>query len=293
MSLLHLFLWGSIFLSEMALACASCGSGGGNPLVLYPNESQKLLFGLSRQSNINEIKSNGDEYSPNLRHRDQTLIAGGVQFKRRYQVAFSLPYVTNRTADGRQYSGLGYYAFGFKYTALQQTFMEPNRPQIQLLLDHKPIHAKSVFDYERLDGLDITGSGLVTTTLGIDLWWGMRALMFGGLLSSTYNQQREIEERSVTRGTANTIAGTLGYLVNSKNLVTTGVSVTRKMSDQDNDRKVADSESSRGDVFLALRYKPIPLEEWRISYRVNGARFFKNYNTTRQVSVSASYAKVL
>ena len=284
---------GVILISDLALACASCGSGGGNPLVLYPNENQKFLVGLSRQTNINEIKSNGGVYTPTVRHRDQSLLAGGVQFDRRFQFTAALPYITNRTADGRQFTALGDYGLGFRYTFLQQTFMEPNKPQIQLQLDHKPIYANSVFNYERVDGLDITGSGLASTTLGMDIWWGMRRFMFGGLVSSTINQERFINEHLVERGNSNEVVGTIGYLVSKSNLVTTGIGITQKSEDKDDGQIVDQSESNRGDIFFSLRFKPIPLEEWRISYRLNGVSVFRNYNTTRQESLSASYAKVL
>ena len=49
------------FISTKALACASCGSGGDDPLILYPWEDFKIYAGFARSEGFTLLDAAGRE----------------------------------------------------------------------------------------------------------------------------------------------------------------------------------------------------------------------------------------
>lgn len=167
------FAWAVASLSQSIYACASCGSGGDDPMVLYPGEAWKAYLGMARTGDIESIDQSGRvaaSYQPTV--RNTTTVAMGHSFSQRLFVTGTANYIVNRR-DEYDRSAWGDPLATARYTLLQQTMADEWIPQVQFLASYRPGNATSKYDQVDPAGLDVFGNGLPEGRVGFDIWHGM------------------------------------------------------------------------------------------------------------------------
>lgn len=159
--------------SQHALACASCGSGGDDPMVLYPWEKWKALIGIARTGDIESLDENGreiDSYQPTT--RNTTTVSMGRSFSQSLFATLTANYIVNRR-DEYDRSSWGDPLMTLRYTLVPQTMANLWIPQVQLLGSYRTGQATSKYDQTDPAGLDVFGSGIPEARAGFDIWNGM------------------------------------------------------------------------------------------------------------------------
>ena len=175
--MMKLLLFSSVLVAAVLpralYACASCGSGGDDPMVLYPGENWKAYVGMARTGDIESIDQSGRvaaSYQPTT--RNTTTVAMGHSFSQRFFVTGTANYIVNRRDDYDR-SAWGDPLATARYTIVQQTLADEWIPQVQFLGSYRPGQATSKYDQVDPAGLDVFGNGLPEGRVGIDLWHGM------------------------------------------------------------------------------------------------------------------------
>lgn len=156
-----------------SLACASCGSGGDDPLIMYPSENWKAYVSLARTGEIESLDTQGDPlagYGPTV--RNTTTVAVGHTFSPSLFATATAPYIVNRRNEYDR-SAWGDPMLTMRYTAVQQTLASDLIPQVQLLAGYRTGQATSKFDQTDPAQLDVFGSGIPEARVGLDVWHGM------------------------------------------------------------------------------------------------------------------------
>lgn len=113
--------------STSAWACSSCGSGGDDPLILYPNEKLKFYTSATDESGLRNIRGDG-VVSPSygIIRRQKLLFAAGYLATFNSFFTLNIPYTINHSAT-RQRQGLSDIAVAWRYTFLPSSLATPYR----------------------------------------------------------------------------------------------------------------------------------------------------------------------
>lgn len=170
---------------KAALACASCGSGGDDPLVLFPAETVKFLTGVSVTPSLASTGPDGKRLaSTGPDRRVSTIAAAGVALSARGFVTVSGSFTTNSRGDASK-SGLADPSIAGRYTVVMPRLDRPLIPQVQLLAGYRPAMTRSIHDSSDPMLLDVFGSGFDEWRTGVDVWMGMPAIKPGFALTVT------------------------------------------------------------------------------------------------------------
>ncbi len=284
------------FFSPDLWACASCGSGSSSPMVLYPNEENKVYFGVSWTGQLRDYDYFGLDL-PAARPDARQATTLGLGFKPLKELSLVLSdsiLVNYANTENRSKTGIGDPFLESRYTFVELSFDRPYQPQVQTILAVKPTWTSSVFDYEDEGGLDIFGSGFHEFFLGLDLWWGIP--QFKGGLSSTfgYSLPRETQEGDrIERGLQNKslVSLTTNFWKNQLSAVV-GLEKQLRARDRFNSKLVDLSESEQNNAFASLKFNPTLSEEWKLSYMA-AAFAGTRQNATAQRSTILGYSRSL
>jgi hypothetical protein len=271
--------------SELAWPCSSCGSGGADPLILFPYETLKVYAGPTIQSGFRDIQSDGSQathYGPTRKRHLTTAVAwryhshgfvsltGGVQENLRgdqQKQAITDPLLTVR------------------HTLLRQNMLQPWQPQVQAIAAHKKSVARSIQHTRAPYALDVFGNGYDETKVGIDLWLGHTDWVGGGSLfwlppTSQTTAQGKLEKRAeqqriITFGRQ--IPGLLKMIGGLRQRVHPGLRL--------NGETISDSEVRANSWFVTLESIRKQTWEARVSYAVSGS-WGDNRNSFRSSSLT-------
>lgn len=213
-SVIMLLFAGSLFLAEglEAWGCASCGSGGDDPMILYPNEANKVFFGTTSISGYRNIGPSGEEVTAGGPSRKWTqTLAYGRGFSPRSFATITWPLVTNlRREDSHTASGDP--TFSSRYAFILQSIADPWIPQVQGIFGFKPAFARSLRNTEEPKTLiDVAGTGFPEVRVGLDLWYGMSQSLLGTAHILSYSLPRSYEGTLFQPGLTQRSTVTLGY----------------------------------------------------------------------------------
>lgn len=199
-------------LSEASFACASCGSGGDDPLILYPWENWKIYAGFARTEGFVLIDGSGREgfqLAPDT--RNTTTLSVGHTFSNRLFVTVTAPYIVNKRQSYER-SGWGDPMFTTRYTLISQDISVDWQPQVQVIAAVRDGKATSVYDYKDPALLDVFGSGVPEGRVGLDVWHGMFDWKAGVAQTFTYPlNSRKSQIGDVKNGLTMRSTATLGY----------------------------------------------------------------------------------
>lgn len=198
--------------SPLALGCASCGSGGDDPMILYPNEREKLYMGLGSVAGFRNIGPDGAPSTAGGPARKYlTTVAYGHSFSPRGFFTLTVPYVRNVRDDASRASW-GDPSLSGRYTLIMTSIVEPWKPQVQIVGGYKSGFARSLRNTEEPKTLlDVFGSGFAETRVGLDLWYGQSSLLMGAAHLVSYPLARDYDGSTYQPGLTQRSTVTLGY----------------------------------------------------------------------------------
>ena len=277
--------------AEPLQACASCGSGGDDPMVLYPSETWKAYIGLSRAGDFEGVNRDGNtfkEYGPEF--RNITLVSFGRSFSPRFFGTVTAPYIVNKR-ERFERSGWGDPLTSLRYTVVQQSLADEMIPQIQLLASFRPGDAPSIYNYEDPAKLDVRGSGFAETRAGVDLWSGMSSWKYG--FAQTFSSPvagRSTEFGYVRPGVTYRSTATFGYGWNQDTKVVTGINRELVTPASIDGTLQPQTDSLQHGVFVSAD----TMVERRTSIRLTAQRaasLLANRNTNRNQSFSLAMTR--
>jgi hypothetical protein len=290
-----LFCLSAIFVVQLALvspsvslACASCGSGSDDPLILWPNEQLKSYLGVSTSNRFETVDTQGRlgrESGPTS--RDALTLALGKALRNDLFMTVTLPFQQNRLS-GASLRSVGDPLLAVRWTWLLPDFTAPQQPQIQLMASHKFAHARSQQEVGRLDLLDAFGTGLPETKLGVDVFWGQSPIKGGFAVGALFPEERILGRNSVFAGNGLRSTATLGLSLGGYNKVLAGVVREYREERRDGGRRVAGSEVLAHSYFLTLDWTPANLQTLRFSFSDRG-RILTNKNMIAASAFSVAW----
>jgi hypothetical protein len=274
--------------STKSMACASCGSGGDDPLILYPWEQWKIYTGLGRTSAFTPIDAAGRpgrELSPDA--RNTTTVSVGKSLSNRSFVTVTAPYIVNKR-EAYQRSGWGDPMVTTRYTLVTQDISQEWIPQVQVLAAAKAGSATSVFDYQDPARLDVFGSGVPEWRAGVDIWHAMFDWKAGvaqtitGPLSSRKTDFGEVRNGVTYRSTA-----TVGYGWGDLAKILVGINREQTTNKSLDGQKQVNSDIVGHSAFLSADAKIEHRSTVRLTLSKTAA-FGLNKNTSRSEAVTVA-----
>lgn len=237
-------------LQHKALACASCGSGSDDPLILWPSEQLKTYIGFSSSGGFEVVGAQGErgtEAGPTA--RDSLTMAVGKALREDLFATITTGVQQNR----KSVSSLRSVAdpmIAARWSWLMPDFTEPLRPQIQLMGSYKFAQSRSLQETQRLDLLDAFGTGIPETKLGLDVFWGMGLLKGGFALATLFPEERKLGSSVVFPGNALRFTGTFGMAIDGASKVLVGTVLEKREQRRDNGLRIVGSEVISTSIFL-------------------------------------------
>ncbi len=275
-----------------ALACASCGSGGDSPLILYPNEAVKAYVGGSHQSGFKAVTASGavgTDLGP--ASKDTLTVAAGATFLTDWFATVTVPRVTN-ARDGREKSGLGDPLAAVSWTALPASLLTPALPQVQLQLAYKRATSTSVYDSEDANWLDVYGTGFDEARAGVDVWWGAAAWKAGCAAVAILPRARSYDGKELAPGRGARVTVTGGYGFHEAGKIIAGAVVERRARRTSGGAARADSAEDANNAFLGGDAQITGTQSLRLTL-TRAAAFGRSRNATAADGVTLAWMGAL
>lgn len=275
-------------ITEQAMACASCGSGSGSPLILYPNEKIKTYLGIQRQSSIESVSRNGTVSTAAEPETKTTLnLAFGFRPTSRIAIVYTQPYLRNE-AEGTAKTGTGDPSLESRLTLEQGAWDRPAVPQIQTVVGHKFSVAPSIHKTKDLRQRDVFGNGFDETGLGMDIWWNMLPAKPGLAVITSRSWPRSYSGIEVERGLRTQVIVGIGHTIAEQFHLNGGLRIDQKAKDKTDGNVITDSDSRQNDFFASCRWSH-QLQEITLSLFWAGIGN-SNKNSVRSKSLSLGWA---
>lgn len=286
---LGLMSWG---FAPRLMACSSCGSGGEDPLILFPNEDRKLYFGLTREDGYRDINYDGQKSrTQGILRRQSLLLAYGHRLTSRLVVLGSVPYFYNSHGD-ESYQAFGDGQLSFRYDLYQQTFADPLIPQVQLLLARRHASTRSIETSRDPYFLDAVGGGYHETRMGLDLFSGMTALVYGLSGSVTYYEPSIDDRGRQEKAPLFTWNLTVGYSDSTYKLIT-GLVAERQGKRRTGGEEIERSDHLKHNLFLTGEAQLTPLDRIRLSLVQKATPRLPRRQTAEATSLTFAYMRQL
>lgn len=275
----------------LAYACASCGSGGDDPLILYPNESDKLLVAAARTAGLRNIDMNGSEATaggPTERHA--FTLAYGRSFSMRSFATLTLPMLRN-AREGTAKTAVGDPSFATRYTLHMASLTNPWAPQVQILAGFKPGLARSIQETQDPKGLlDVFGTGFSEMRAGLDLWLAQFDQKVGMAQTFSLPLPSKFDGTTYTPGIISRSTLTLGYqwLHDAKTLV--GINREQRGELRAAGTAIPNSDQLNYAIFTTQDWLPDEHSMFRLTLSQQAA-FGKNKNTARSSTITVVYQR--
>lgn len=274
--------------TNTARACASCGSGSDDPLVLWPNEQLKTYVGVSSSGRFETVDTEGRSgKGSGPDSRDTLTLAVGKALRNDLFATLTLPIQQNRLS-GESLRSVGDPMVAARWSWLLPDFTEPLQPQVQLMAYYKFANARALQETERIDLLDTFSTGIPETKLGVDTFWGQSALKGGVAIAALFPSERALGRSIVFPGNGLKTTSTLGVSLGGENKVLAGVVREAREKRRDNGTRVPKSEILAHSVFMTLDWSPKPRHMVRFTVTDKG-RLFTNRNIIAATSVTMAW----
>ena len=284
------FFWLNL---PLAYSCASCGSGGDDPLILYPNESDKILVAAARTAGLRNIDKNGSETTaggPTERHA--FTLAYGHSFSMRSFATLTLPMLRN-AREGTAKTAVGDPSFATRYTLHMASLLEPWVPQVQILAGFKPGLARSIQETQDPKSLlDVFGTGFSEVRTGLDLWLAQFDQKVGMAQTFSFPLPSKFDGTTYTPGIISRSTLTLGYqwLHDAKTLV--GINREQRGELRAAGTAIPNSDQLNYSLFTTQDWLPDENSMFRLTLSQQAA-FGKNKNTARSSTITFAFQRSL
>ena len=274
-------------LVAVSLACASCGSGGDDPMILYPNESAKLYLGLAHSSGYRDVGVNGNDTDAAGPDSKATFsLALAKSFSRRAFATMTIPYARNqKESESRQ--SLADPSFTGRFTAVMPNIATLWIPQVQILFGYKTARAPSIRETRPIN---VFGTGFPEWRAGVDVWYGLAALKFGIAWVIAYPESRQFGSRDYQPGIGQRATATIAYSWTSMFKSTFGVNREQRNNFVIDGTTQPGSDQGNNGAFLNHDVMLTPVDAIRFGYS-RLAAFGGNRNTARATNVNLAYMR--
>lgn len=279
---------GAAAAANAALACASCGSGGDSPLVLYPNEKVKAYVGTTRQGGFKTVTADGrvgSDLGPKT--KDTVVAAVGASFLTDWFATITVPHVTNER-EGRSRSGFGDPLLSLTWTVVPASLARPAMPQVQLSAAQKRAISTSVENSDDDNFLDVYGSGFDESRLGADFWWGSETVKAGFAVVGSHSYSHAYGGESRAPGNGVRLTATTGYGFGDMGKLVVGAIEERDGERTQADASIKDSDVVTNSLFASADAMIAKTQMLRLSFTKLGA-FGKNKNTNIAQAVTFAW----
>lgn len=275
--------------SRSSYACASCGSGGDDPLILYPNERFKAYLGLSHANVVANINPDGSTASPGgIENKQALTLAGGVGFTPRSFATLTIPMLRNVGSNASR-TAIGDASIAGRYTLVMQSIDEPLVPQVQLTYGYKHSYARSLYESRELKTqLDVFGSGFSDVRLGADIWLGMPVIKPGVALHLAKALPAKMHGVSYEPGLVTRATLSVGYMPTDMWRLTVGINRDQRDVVSVDGRELSNTEQLNHSAFVTSDYMFDLQTSLRLSLSRQAA-LFANANTARIDNFAAAY----
>jgi hypothetical protein len=273
--------------SRTAQACASCGSGSDDPLILWPNESLKTYIGFATSGSYKTVDPSGkfgSESGPTA--RDSLTLAVAQALRQDVFFSWTMPFLQNRLS-GASLRSVGDPMAAVRWSWLLPEFSEPWRPQIQVMASHKFVLSRSLQESNRPDLLDAFGTGLPETKVGVDAFWGMHQVKGGFAWALLFPEERALGRAVIFPGNGLRSTFTLGHALGEKSKVLAGLVRETRRQRRTDGQLVSNSESVSHSGFITLDVSLFDSSTLRLSFSDRG-RLFENKNMIASQAWSAA-----
>ncbi|MEI8026683.1 MAG: hypothetical protein WCI18_10075 [Pseudomonadota bacterium] len=273
--------------AHQAFACASCGSSGDDPLVLYPNDSFKMLLQESNGQGYSNIDSHGDYRSSGGTQCKWTTTASlGAAISRRSFATITKSYIENRRGNLHK-QGFGDTSFAGRYSLAMLSIENEWSPQIQALFGYKHSTSQSTKSSKDPYLLDVFGNGFSEIKTGIDVWWGQWTVKPGMALSLVQPLARSINGLRYSPNLILRTTASLSYLQPFfvKWVIGTTTENRGKVKVEDGTDQPNGLTSS---FFLTVESMVTEMDLARLSYSEIGT-IGRNYNTYSSRNLTLAY----
>jgi hypothetical protein len=273
--------------NQKSFACASCGSSGDDPLVLFPNEVYKLLIQTSKGMEYSNIDEKGTlRTSGGTETKLQTTASFGASLSRKAFFTITKSFIENRRGD-RKKSGFGDWSFSGRYSLTMLSIDDDWSPQIQWLYGYKHSTSQSTKTSRDPYLLDVFGNGFSELKTGIDVWWGQWVVKPGLAFALVKPLSRSVAGTQYTPALVFRTTGSVSYLqpVNVKWVA----GVTSEKKENVKVEGAGDlPRSTTHSFFLTAETMVTDSDTIRLTYAETGT-IGKNINTFSSKNVSVSY----
>ena len=276
---------------DVALACASCGSSGDDPLVMFPNESAKMLLSFSQVSGFRNIDSRGQESAAGGPDSKQSLgLSAGKAISHRSFVTLTGSVLKNVKGD-QEKNSLGDPSLSGRYTLVMLSLDEIYTPQVQLSYGYKHQIAKGIRDSKERFLLDVGGTGFSDLRAGVDVWYGLWSIKPGIAFSVVNPIAKEIHGKTYDPGLIYRSTTSVSYLTDQNFKL--GLGTNREYKTSIAIKNGISTEAQLTNAWFASA-ELIQGSGSSVKFSLlNQGRIFENYNTARSISLTGSFIKVL
>jgi len=291
-------------------ACASCGSGGDEPLVLFPAEALKIHGSISLTPQLESTGPDGSALqSAGPDRRITSTFAAGLAISPRGFLTVSESLVTNsRIASSEpgtrqstvSQSGIGDPSVSGRYTLVMLQLSRPLMPQVQVLAGYRPAMVRSIHDTSDANLLDVFGSGFDEIRIGTDLWLGMLAVKPGLSASvtesvATRHNGTLLKPGTLIRATCSlsgaVSTGDFGIVAQPVKL-SAGVTADRRGQATADHETIQDSEQSVNGAFVSADFPAFESDSIKLTVARQGA-FGMVKNAVASTNWTMAWARVL
>jgi hypothetical protein len=278
----------STFFLDGALGCASCGSGGDDPLILYPNQEWRFYLGASRAFGFKTIRKDGslgDENAPQF--KDAITLAIGKAISPHAFVTFTLPYLQN-WKNGTYKRAVGDPILAARWTLVPQDISLPLLPQVQFLASYRFTQARPQQEAESPYRLDVFGQGVPETKMGVDVFQGMYNFKFGAAQSFLFPGERNLGGQSTYPGFGSQTVLSFGYGVSKVGQVLTGFTRETRSNKKSNGVEIEGSSVTDNGFFVNCDAEVTTMQVARLTWSQK-TPFWDSKNGSRKDSVSFAW----
>lgn len=286
------FLYVIAMYSQPALSCSSCGSGGADPVILNPSEYTKLYLGLSLQSAFSDVDHLGNKrqsYGADRRYTQTIAVAQRLHPK--FFLSLVSGFGVNQKGKNEEI-GLLDTSIGARATLLEQSFLEPWLPQVQLMFSHRFTTTKSIYNSKKEFYLDAFGAGFDETYTGVDIWFAMLPVLFGGSYLHSFTGKAKSDSGDVTPGNLQRFILTAGFMPLSNAKLIGGVMIDNRLQNKVDGALLANSERRSHDVFLTFETLDPGTDTFRINF-LRKSVWGKNKNSAISNTITIAWMRPL
>lgn len=274
---------------RQAAACASCGSGSDDPLILAPDESFKVYVAASRTGDYSYLEPGGAAgFSVGPVAKDVFTVAAGKSLGPQAFMTITVPTMRNLCAGADRW-GLSDPLLALRWTALPQSFVTPWVPQVQVLAACKAALVPSAQDSVDGERLDVFGSGEWEARGGLDVWWGMWSWKFGAAFTAAFPFAHRWLDDTVQGGLRLRGTVTVGYGRDGLGRLVAGVVREDQGDSRLNGRSLRNSGHGLHSLFATADATLTPFDTLRLG--VSRAAAFWSENTSQANAVTLAYMR--